>query len=66
MKNECATWTTGADLGYGASNTTRPVATRNQMMRSEVDAFERRMTRRLYAVAVVVVVAQALLRHFWP
>jgi hypothetical protein len=64
MKNECATWTTGANLGYCASNTTRPVATRNQRMRSEVDAFERRMTRRLYAVAVVVV-AQALLRHFW-
>ncbi|CAB3805312.1 hypothetical protein [Pararobbsia alpina] len=27
--------------------------------------FERRMTRRLYAVGVAIVVAVALLRHFW-
>ena len=33
-------------------------------MRSAIEAFERRMTRRLYAVAVAVVLAQALLRHF--
>jgi hypothetical protein len=34
-------------------------------MQSALDAFERRMTLRLYAVGVGIVVAVALLRHFW-
>ena len=34
-------------------------------MHSALDAFERRMTRRLYAVGVAVVLAEALLRRFW-
>jgi hypothetical protein len=34
-------------------------------MHSALDAFERRMTRRLYAVAIAAVLAQAMLRHFW-
>lgn len=34
-------------------------------MHSAIEAFERRMTRRLYAVAVAVLLAEALLRHFW-
>lgn len=36
-----------------------------QATRSAIKAFERRMTLRLYAVGVVIVVAVALLRHFW-
>ncbi len=32
---------------------------------SSLDAFERRMTRLLYAVAVAIVLALALLWHFW-
>jgi hypothetical protein len=36
-----------------------------QTMRSALEAFERRMTLRLYAVGVVVLLAEALLRHFW-
>jgi hypothetical protein len=34
-------------------------------MHSAIEAFERRMTRRLYAVGVAVVIAQALMRHYW-
>jgi hypothetical protein len=34
-------------------------------MHSAIEAFERRLTRKLYAVAIAVVLAQALLRHFW-
>ncbi|MGF6880370.1 hypothetical protein OKW35_009904 [Paraburkholderia sp. MM5477-R1] len=34
-------------------------------MQSVIEAFERRMTRRLYAVAVAVILAEALLGHFW-
>jgi hypothetical protein len=34
-------------------------------MHSVIEAFERRLTRRLYAVGVGIVVAVALLRHFW-
>lgn len=34
-------------------------------MHSALEAFERRMTRRLYAVGVVYVISVALLRHFW-
>lgn len=52
-------------LRYGVSNTAKPGQTRNLAMHSALDAFERRMTRRLYAVGVGIVVAVALLRHFW-
>ncbi|CAE6714525.1 hypothetical protein R69888_01309 [Paraburkholderia haematera] len=34
-------------------------------MHSAIEAFERRMGRRLYVVAVGIVGAVALLRHFW-
>lgn len=34
-------------------------------MHSAIEAFERCMTLRLYAVAVGIVVAVALRRHFW-
>jgi len=34
-------------------------------MHSAIEAFERRMTRRLYAVGVAVVLAEALVRHVW-
>ena len=60
-----ATWTTGANMRYGASNTAKPVEARNQAMQSALDAFERRMTLRLYAVSVGIVIAVALLRHLW-
>ncbi|MFM0752597.1 hypothetical protein [Paraburkholderia strydomiana] len=66
---------TDANIRYGASNTARLVGTGNQTMdseneefqatRSAIKACERRMTLRLYAVGVVIVVAVALLRHFW-
>ena len=34
-------------------------------MHSALEAFERRMTRGLYAVGVLYLIAVALLRHFW-
>ncbi|SIO39856.1 hypothetical protein SAMN05444172_1605 [Burkholderia sp. GAS332] len=34
-------------------------------MHSAIEAFEHRMTRRLYAVGVAIALAEALLRHFW-
>jgi hypothetical protein len=34
-------------------------------MHSAIEAFERRMTLRLYVVGVGIVLAQGLLRHFW-
>jgi hypothetical protein len=52
-------------MRYGVSSMAKPVATRDQTMHSAIEAFERRMTRRLYAVGVTYVVAVALLRRFW-
>jgi hypothetical protein len=49
---------------YGVSNTARPVESRNQTMHSALEAFERRMSRRIYAVGLVILVAEALIRHF--
>jgi hypothetical protein len=33
-------------------------------MHSALEAFERRMSRRIYAVGLVILVAEALIRHF--
>jgi len=33
-------------------------------VRSAIKAFERRISRRIYAVGLVIVVAEALIRHF--
>lgn len=37
----------------------------NQAMQSAIEAFERRMTRRFYAVATSIVLLEALVRRFW-
>jgi hypothetical protein len=63
---EMTTWTTGAPVRYRVSTTARQVETMNQEMHSVLDAFERRMTRRLYAVGVAIVLAVTLLWRFWP
>ena len=65
MKNACATWTTCVNLGYGVFNTARPVESRKQEMHSAIEAFERRITWRLYAVGITIVLAEALLRRLW-
>ncbi|MFM0647028.1 hypothetical protein PQR14_22110 [Paraburkholderia bryophila] len=37
----------------------------SQTMHCAIEAFERRMTLRIYAVGVGVVAAATLLQHFW-
>jgi hypothetical protein len=37
-----------------------------QTMHDALRTFERRITLRLYAGVAVIVIAVALLRHFWP
>jgi hypothetical protein len=39
--------------------------TKKALTRSAIAGFERRVTLRLYAVSISIVVVVALLRHFW-
>lgn len=59
------TWTTNAHVRYREPNLAPLNHSRNPAMHSAIEAFERRMTLRLYAFGVAVVVGTALLRHFW-
>jgi hypothetical protein len=38
---------------------------KDQTMREVLAGYERRMTLRLYACGLVIVLAEAALRHFW-